>query len=84
MVVTTSQFRNNQAHYLNLAAGGEHVIIRRKDNSSFMLVPCEVEEKVALSAETLKSIERSVKEYSEGNYETVSTPEELTAFLDSL
>ena len=84
MLVTTSQFRSQQAKMLGLADKGENVIIRRKNKPSYMLVKVDIEENIVLSPETERMIAQSRQEYREGKVKSFETSADAQAWLESL
>jgi hypothetical protein len=47
LVISSREFRNNQAQYFDLADGREHIIIRRGKNKSYRLLPIDKDDYVA-------------------------------------
>lgn len=79
--LTTTEFRQNQKRFLDLAAQGVSILICR-GKELFMLNRVSVENR--LDEETIKLMERARKEFQEGETTTVNTAEELNEFLESL
>ena len=84
MLVTTSEFRSQQAKMLGLADKGENVIIHRRNKPSYMLVKVEIEENVVLSPEAEKMIAKSRQEYREGKVKSFNSSTDAQAWLESL
>lgn len=90
-IITGSQFRANQGKYVEMAHRGEHVYLKtRKGNVVLTPVPDNIEDEEAafqkyVNSSSFLSIATQIrKEYKEGKGVTLSTPEEIEAYLDSL
>jgi len=79
--LTTTEFRQNQKHFLDLAAQGVSILICR-GKELFMLNRVPVENR--LDEETQKRIAQAREEFKAGETTTVSNAEELNDFLTSL
>jgi hypothetical protein len=79
--LTTTEFRQNQKHFLDLAAQGVSILICR-GKELFVLNRVPVENR--LDDETMKRIQQAREEFRAGETTTVNTEEELKNFLDSL
>ena len=79
--LTTTEFRQNQKHFLDLAAQGVSILICR-GKELFMLNRVPVENR--LDEETQKRIAQAREEFRKGETTTINTPKELTDFLESL
>ena len=80
--LTVSGFRRNMAEAFNKAASGEDVMVRR-GTQVFAIIPI-ADKKSSISTELQDKIDKARKEYSNGNYVSCATKEELDNFLDSL
>ncbi len=83
LVISMREFRANQGKYLRLAKKGEDVILKSREEGSFILTPAE-EKEFSLSPETKASIKRSRAEYKAGRGTRCKTEEEAIAFIESL
>ena len=79
--LTTTEFRQNQKKFLDLAAQGVSILICR-GKELFMLSRVPVESR--LDDDTLTRIERAREEFQAGETTTINDPAELQAFLESL
>jgi len=79
--LTTTEFRQNQKHFLDLAAQGVSILICR-GKELFMLNRVPVENR--LDEETQKRIARAREEFRQKETTTVNTSQELKDFLESL
>lgn len=79
--LTTTEFRQNQKHFLDLAAQGVSILICR-GKELFMLNRVPVENR--LDDETQKRIARAREEFRQGETTTVNTTQKLKDFLESL
>ena len=79
--LTTTEFRQNQKKFLDLAAQGVSILICR-GKELFMLNRVPVESR--LDEETQRKIAQAREEFNSGDTATIRTSEELSAFLESL
>lgn len=79
--LTTTEFRQNQKHFLDLAAQGVSILICR-GKELFMLSRVPVEHR--LDKETQQRIAQAREEFKSGETTTVNNAQELKDFLDSL
>lgn len=82
--VTSREFRDKQASWLDIADQGEQVVIRRKGKRSYMLTPIYDDSDITITPELEQKIEEARRQYK--NRETIvcNTKEELHSFLNSL
>ena len=80
---TSREFRSQQAHVFDLADKGEKVIIRRNKKQAYTLVPVSDDE-FTITPELQAKIDKAREEYKNGNYITLSSKEEISAFFESL
>lgn len=80
---TSREFRSQQAHVFDLADKGEKIIIRRNRKQAYTLVPIE-DEDLTITPELQARIDKARKEIKAGNCVTLSSKEELEAYLESL
>jgi antitoxin (DNA-binding transcriptional repressor) of toxin-antitoxin stability system len=79
--ITSTEFRRNQSKFLDMATQGVSVIIKR-GKSIFKLTPVESDRE--LDEDTLHQIEKSRKDYREGQCVKFSTQEDMHDYFDSL
>lgn len=79
--LTTTEFRQNQKHFLDLAAQGVPILICR-GKELFMLNRVPVENR--LDEDTQKRIAQAREEFKAGETTAVNNAEELNDFLTSL
>ncbi|MDR1974976.1 MAG: hypothetical protein LBQ31_09995 [Bacteroidales bacterium] len=88
--VSTNSFKENQRSYLDLAAAGTQVILRRTSRGqkqSFAIVPIDEADDdydSYFTPEVLSRLDRSLQEAERGEVVICSTDEELTHLLESL
>ncbi len=80
--LTVREFRNNMAASLDRVDAGERILLHR-NHRLYTIVPVQNED-LDISPELMAKIEQARMEIREGKGTTVSTHEELSAFLDSL
>lgn len=79
--LTTTEFRQNQKKFLDLAAQGVSILICR-GKELFLLNRVSIESR--LDDETQKKITQAREEFSTGETATINNPAELKTFLESL
>ena len=86
-IITGSEFRSNQSKYIGMAHRGERVVISSRSGYA-ELTPVSKEDKEVgeyINGKSFMAVARQVrKEYKEGKGVTLSCPEEIEAYLDSL
>ncbi len=80
---TSREFRSQQAHVFDLADKGEKIIIRRNRKQAYILVPI-ADEDLTITPELQARIDKAREEIKAGNCVTLSSKEELEAYLESL
>ena len=83
LVVSTSEFRNKQKRYLEIADSGKQVVIRRGQKPSYILMPINPSD-FMITPEMMKRLEKSRKQFLDGNVTTHRTEDEIISHLDSL
>ena len=83
LVVSTSEFREKQKSFLEIADSGKQVVISRGQKQAYLLMPIN-EGDFMLSPEIIKRLEKSRKQFREGNVTTCRTAEEIISHLESL
>ena len=79
--VTTTELRQNQKKFLDLAAQGISILVcRGKELFQLTRVPTERR----LDAETMRQIEQARQEFKNGETYSVKSIEELHQFLEAL
>lgn len=79
--LTTTEFRQNQKRFLDLASQGVSILICR-GKELFMLNRVSVENR--LDDDTVKRIKQAREEFHAGETTAVNTKQELQDFLNSL
>ncbi len=79
--VTSREFRTKQAVLLDIADSGEKVIIRRKGNRTYLVMPMR-EDDMILSPELERSIEEAREEYRRGETVSFKSADEAVKYLE--
>ena len=79
--LTTTEFRQNQKKFLDMAAQGVSILICR-GKELFLLNRVPVESR--LDDETQRKITKAREEFNKGETATINSPEDLKSFLESL
>jgi len=83
LVVSSREFREKQAEYMDRADNGEQIIVQRGKNKAYSLTPV-TEDDLYFTPEMLKRIKESLQEAKDGKVTTIRGKDELKQFLDSL
>ncbi len=82
--VTTTEFRNRQAHLLDMADKGMSVLIRR-GRRFYRVVPCAAEtEDEEITPAMLAKIDNALAEVEKGKVRSFSSVAELDRYIDSI
>jgi hypothetical protein len=83
LVISSREFRDNQAKYFNRIDNGEQIIVQRGKNRSYSLAPV-VEDDVYFTPEMLARIDKALAQAERGEGTVCKTYEESLKFLESL
>lgn len=79
--VTTTEFRQNQKHFLDLASQGIAILVcRGKELFQVTRIPTERR----FDEETMRQIEQGREEFKEGKTHSIKTRDDLRLFLATL
>jgi len=83
IIISSSEFRNNQKKYLDRVDKGEQVIVQRGEDKAYALTPITDDDQY-FTPEMIKKIEKSIQQIKDGESITFNTPAEMRAYFDSL
>ncbi|MHB1179161.1 MAG: type II toxin-antitoxin system prevent-host-death family antitoxin [Daejeonella sp.] len=83
LVVSSREFREKQAEYMDRADKGEQIIVQRGKNKAYSITPV-TEDDLYFTPEMLARIDQSIQQAKDGKVTTVRGKEELKQFLNSL
>ena len=83
LVVSSREFREKQAEYMDRADNGEQIIVQRGKNKAYSITPV-TEDDLYFTPEMMERIKKSIEQVKEGKVTTVKGKEELKQFLNSL
>lgn len=84
VIISSREFRANQSKYLKMASNGEDVILKSRGNGNFKIVPLTTDDTLMTRTELEAKINQATKDYENGDFTSINTPEELKRFLESL
>ena len=84
LVISTREFREKQGLYLGMASRGSDVVLKSRKAGSFKIVPLTEDDTLMSKEAFFAKIDRASQRIKEGKGKTVSTKDELLAYLDSL
>ena len=83
VIISSREFREKQAEYMNLADNGEQIIIQRGKNKAYSITPV-LKDDLYFSPQLLEKIRKALKDAEEGKVTRVSGKPVLELFLDAL
>lgn len=83
LIISSREFREKQAQYMDLVDGGEQVIVQRGKNKAYAISPV-TEEDIYFTKEMVEKIEKSLNQAKEGKVTKVNGKEALLNFLEGL
>lgn len=81
LVITSREFRENQASYFDRVDQGEEILVQRKKNKAYRIVPVKEDDTVMSKDEFLAKVERSLQQAKEGQRYSMNEGESLDDFL---
>ena len=84
IVISGREFRAKQGKYLGLAAKGEKIILKSRNQGSFRLVPVSPDDTVMSEEAFRAKVDRSKRSIEAGEGTVVRSKEELQAYLENL
>lgn len=83
LVVSSREFREKQAEYMDKLDSGEQIIIQRGKNKAYSITPIK-DEDIYFSPQMIKKIKNSILQANEGKTTKINSSEELESFFDNL
>ena len=84
VIISSREFRANQSKYLKMASNGEDVILKSRGNGNFKIVPLTSDDTLMTRTELEAKINQANKDYENGDFTPINTPDELKNFLENL
>lgn len=81
LVITSREFRENQASYFDRADQGEEILVQRKKNKAYRIVPVKEDDTVMSKDEFFAKVEQSLQQAKEGHRFSMNEGESLDDFL---
>jgi antitoxin YefM len=83
LVISSREFREKQAEYMDLADQGEQIIVQRGKNKAYAVTPISNDD-MYFSKQMVEKIENAIQESQNGKVRRISGKEELLDFLNDL
>jgi len=80
-IISTTEFREKQKHYLDRVDNGEQIVIQRKRNKSYKLVPVTKDDTLMTEEEFFAKIDYSLQQAKDGKTTRISDPVEIEKLL---
>ncbi|MDR3235121.1 MAG: prevent-host-death protein [Prevotellaceae bacterium] len=84
LVVSSREFRENQAMYFDLVDQNNQVIVQRGKNKGYIICPASEIDRVSLNPVLIEKIKRAKQQIVEKKTKKVKTKDELVQLLDNL
>jgi len=83
LVVSSREFREKQAEYMDMADGGEQIIVQRGKNKAYSITPITSDD-IYFSKEMIEKIDKSLLQAKNGEVTKVTGKDALVEFLKDL
>lgn len=83
LVVSSREFREKQAEYMDMADSGEQIIVQRGKNKAYSITPITNDD-IYFSKEMVEKIEKSLLQAKNGEVTKVAGKDALVEFLKDL
>lgn len=83
LIISSREFREKQAEYMDMADNGEQIIVQRGKNKAYSVTPV-TENDIYFSKPMIEKIEKSLQEAKDGKITSISGKVALQNFLDNL
>ena len=83
LVVSSREFREKQAEYMDMADSGEQIIVQRGKNKAYSITPITTDD-IYFSKEMVEKIEKSLLQAKNGEVTKVTGKDALVEFLKDL
>lgn len=84
LIITSREFRENQASYFDRADKGEEILIQRKKNKAYRIVPVKEDDTLMSKEDFFAKVEKSLQEAKEGKIFSMNKGESLDDLLDRI
>ncbi len=84
LIVSSREFRDNQKAYLDKIDSGEEVILQRKGNKSYKILPVNENDTLMTKDELLAKVALSLEQIKEGKTTVLDNEEEIAQLLAAL
>jgi len=81
LVITSREFRENQASYFDRVDQGEEILVQRKKNKAYRIVPVKEDDTLMSKDEFFAKVEKSLQQAKEGQRYSMNLGESLDDFL---
>ncbi|MFR9611025.1 MAG: hypothetical protein SNI87_04625, partial [Rikenellaceae bacterium] len=83
-LLSSREFRANQKSYFDRVDSGEEIIVQRKGDKSYKILPISEDDTLMSKSEFIEKINTSIREIKEGKATTLKGDEEIANFLATL
>ena len=80
-IISSREFRGKQKHYLDRVDNGEQIVIQRKKNKSYKLVPVTKDDNLMTQEEFFAKIDHSLQQAKDSKTTRIIDPVEIEKLL---
>jgi len=84
LIITSREFRENQASYFDRVDKGEEILVQRKKNKAYRIVPVKLEDTLMSKEDFLAKVDKSLIQAKEGKKYSMLEGESLDDFLERI
>ena len=84
LVISSREFRDNQAAYFDRVDNGEEILVQRNKNKAYKIIPVTEDDTLMSKEKFFAKIDRALEEAKEGKGTVLHSKDELMAYFDSL
>lgn len=84
LVISSREFRDNQASYFDRVDNGEEILVQRSKNKSYKITSVTEDDTLMSKEAFFAKIDRALEEVKEGKGIVLNSRDELMAYFDSL
>lgn len=82
LIITSREFRENQASYFDRVDKGEEILVQRKKNKAYRIVPVKEDDTLMSKQEFFAKIDQAREEVKNGQTYSMNPGESLDDFLE--
>jgi len=84
LVISSKEFRDNQAAYFDRADEGVEILVQRGKNKAYKIIPIQDDDTLMTKEEFFAKLDRSIQDIEEGKGIVLKSKEEFDKFFENL